>query len=135
MKYTFDTPEPAQQFLATRGGAGLHHEDHCTHGHPALSLHLISEPKDPRDAPEHLQVLMAQCFAPQLFGSALAFVRAGRGPDAADTFVSEMFTAYEEATKAVLAIQAEGRACCEAAFNTRGREHTCGRNTTPGTTS
>lgn len=127
MEYTFNAPAPMQRFLATTGGSGLDHENACEHGHPALSLHLVSDPAETGEAgaEEHLQVLLSQCFAPHLFGSVIAFVQANRGPDAADAFVSEMFDAYEKATKAILDIQAQGRACCEAAFRTGGREHTC----------
>lgn len=129
MEYTFkpNVPGPIDRFLATTGGAGLDYDSFCEDGHPVLKLHLVSDLAGTGDTPadKHLQVLVAQCLAPHLFGSAIAFVRASRGSDAADAFVSAMFDAYEQATKTILDIQAQGRACCEAAFRTGGREHTC----------
>lgn len=127
MEYVFDTPGHMPQFLVTHGSAGLEQTIPCAHDHAALSLHLISDPAATGSTGEeqHLQVLVPQCFAPHLFGSALAFVQASRGTDAADEFVKQLLDTYEQASETIRKAQEQGRACCEAAFRTGGREHTC----------
>ncbi|MFF3928611.1 hypothetical protein [Streptomyces hirsutus] len=118
--------EPSRLFAVTRSGAGLSFEHPCTHGAPALSLHLFSEQGE---TTEDIGVLLPTCVAPDLFGAALAFVKAGLGADAADQFVTDMLAACDEATERIDARRAEHKAvhdaCCEAGFRTGGSEHTC----------
>lgn len=112
---------PARLFHVTNAGAGVDPDHRCGHGSPSVVLHLFS---DHDGTPEDLGVLLPACAAPGLFGAAIAAVAASGGPAAAQGFISKMFSAYEEAGRA---IAERVRACCEAGFRTAGREHTCGR--------
>lgn len=124
-----DTP-PSRRFYVTGGGAGLSSDYPCSHGNPAVSLHLTS---DLDGTTEDIGILLPSCMAPQLFGAALAFIQVYSGSDAADEFVTSMLAFRDQALPTVAehrtTLRAQGRGCCEAGFRTGGREHTCRRNT------
>jgi hypothetical protein len=129
MNYEFEPHAPAHRFVATRAGAGLDPDIRCEHGHPAVSLYLMTDASTPPRPPllaGDLQVLMPSCMAPQLFGAVLAFIRAERGTDAAEEFMQQMHAASDRAARSIADSVAQHRACCEAGSRTGGREHTCG---------
>ncbi|MEU3346394.1 hypothetical protein ABZ723_15690 [Streptomyces sp. NPDC006700] len=117
---------PTRRFAAAAGGAALEHNTLCGCGDPVISLHLIGDSSGlglPRA--DELDVLLPQCIAPELFGAVLAFIRVHEGAAVADAFVKTMLDASEEASKVIAAARAQGRGCCDAAYRTGGREHTC----------
>lgn len=119
---------PSKIFFATHGGAGINFGQPCLHGDPALSLHLFSREAD---TVEDIGILLPTCFAPDLFGMALAYIEAVHGPRGGRNFLNTMLTRRDESlpvlAKRRAAYEAGGAACCVAAALTRGRDHTCGR--------
>ncbi|MFD5468871.1 hypothetical protein [Streptomyces sp. NPDC127105] len=128
MEYAFPPHRrtPTRRFAAATAGAALEHNMLCGCGDPFVSLYLIGDSAG-RGFPraDELEVLLPQCIAPELFGVALAFIRVHEGADIADAFVKSMLDSCEEASQVIAAARAQGRGCCEAAYKTGGREHTC----------
>ncbi|MFM9542279.1 hypothetical protein [Streptomyces turgidiscabies] len=119
---------PSKLFFATHGGAGMNFNNPCGHGDPVISLHLFSRDADSVD---DLGVLLPSCFAPDLFGMALAYVESVNGPEAGRKFLDAMLARRDESlpvlAKRRAAYEARHSACCVAAAITRGKDHTCGR--------
>lgn len=124
--------DPSRLFLVTKGGAGLSFEHRCSHGGPAISLHLFSERNG---TSEDIGVLLPTCIAPSLFGGVLAFLESAHGTEAADEFMEDMLAAKERTLQLITArrerMEAAEQACCQAGFYTQGREHTCRPTDTP----
>lgn len=121
---------PEDSFHATKAGAGIAVRQRCSHGSPLLALQFI----DSRGVSEEtLSVLLPACVGPQLFGAVIGLIEASGGTEAAKSFVTQMLAAADETVSTVAAREAEqaeaAKHCCEAAFRTGGREHTC-RNAT-----
>ncbi|MEU1478935.1 hypothetical protein [Streptomyces sp. NPDC005760] len=120
--------EPSRYFRATGGGAGLNFDHLCSHGKPAISLHLLSGHGDDSD---DIAILLPTCAAPALFGAAIAYVEACHGTAAGEEFMAELLAGKERAAQVLQQRQADyeasAQACCQASFFTQGREHTCRR--------
>lgn len=119
---------PSRLFFATAGGAAINFNEQCGHGDPVISLHLFSRGLDKVD---DLGVLLPSCFAPDLFGMALAYVQAVNGPEAGQRFLDSMLARRDDSLTALAerrtAYERARPVCCTAAAFTRGKDHTCGR--------
>lgn len=119
--------KPSRLFVATGGGAGLNSHYPCRHGVAAVSLHLLREVDGTTD---DIGVVLPRCAAAMLIGSALAYIQAADGEEAADEFLADMNEARVQAAQQITEHLAERRAaqaaaCCEAGYRTAGCEHTC----------
>ncbi|REE62158.1 hypothetical protein BX257_4771 [Streptomyces sp. 3212.3] len=116
-------------FLATRCGMGLAPELTCEHGEAGLAMHLFGAwVKDANQTPSAITVLIPRCMAAHLIGALHAFIAHHEGMDATVALGEQTHQAFDVALQQLRDLDAHGRGCCEAAFRTGGREHTC-RNT------
>lgn len=125
-------PEP-RCFHTEAAAARLTREAVCDHGGGSVLLHLFGTLDGDSEA---LDVLLAPCKLPALFGGVLALLEANSGSVKADAFVRHMFKARDQAADEITAQRAAKAralesACCEAGFRTGGSEYTCGPDGQP----
>lgn len=120
-------------FFAHNCGVGLAPETTCLHGEPAFSLHLLGTysgaAAHANDA--QLHVLLPRCVAAQVVGALTAFIANTEGLAASEAFMDAARGTFHTTLQELSDVVAQGRDCCEAAFRTGGREHTCSRTTRP----
>jgi hypothetical protein len=126
MNYDFQPVTVA--FEASNAGVSLVSEKKCEHGHPAFGLTFpgrwVGQGGDQQpEAP--VSVILARCTATHIAGSIAAFIAAAEGLEASVAFMDEARAAFNELGPAIRDLYNQGRLCCEAAFRTGGREHTC----------
>lgn len=118
-------------YLADNAGVTLVPQQRCQDGHPAFGLTFpgrwIGQNTGP-DLPEPLTVLVSRGTATHMAAAFVAFLIATEGPEAAEAFADEARTTCRALAPAIRELQAQGRDCCQAAYRTGGREHTCNQN-------
>ncbi|MFI1030758.1 hypothetical protein [Streptomyces sp. NPDC020951] len=129
MHFTFDAVATAYQ--SDNAGVSLVDARRCEHDHPAFAVTFpgrwIGE-THAAGLPDPLTVITARCTATHMVGAFIAFLLGTEGTEAADAFMQEVHQVAHELTPVVHHIHTTGQGCCEAAFRTRGREHTCRRD-------
>lgn len=85
---------------------------------------LARQGSDSRPA-RPLTVVLARCSASYAVGAFLAYLLVTEGTEAIDAFMDEARAAAEEVTPVLRHLHVTGQGCCEAAYRTQGREHTC----------
>lgn len=129
MEYDFQPVTTA--FEASNAGVSLVSERKCEHGHPAFGLTFpgrwVGQQADEQPVAP-VSVIIARCTATHIVGSLTAFIAAAEGLEASLAFMDEARAAFNELGPAIRDLHSQGRLCCEAAFRTGGREHTCNRN-------
>lgn len=126
MTFAFDPVTTA--YKANNAGVSLLDTARCDHDHPAFTITFLGQwvgKTATADLPDPLTVILARCSASHAVGTFLAFLTVTEGPDAADAFMDEVRTAAEELTPLIRHLETPGLGCCEAAYRTGGREHTC----------
>lgn len=120
-------------YQADNVGVSLVEERRCDHGHPAFAAtfpgHWIGQTPT-AGLPDPITVIAARCTAAHAAGAFIAFILGTEGPEAAEAFMDEVRQVTREMTPLVQHLHTTGQGCCEAAYRTQGREHTC-RNTAP----
>lgn len=116
-------------FFANNCGVSLAPESPCAHGDVAFALHFLGA-WDPaaRRAGAEVDVLLPRCVAAQVTGALAAWITYHEGDQAAEAFMDQARAAFHTVLGKLRDLEAQGRDCCEAAFRTGSREHTCGRN-------
>lgn len=131
MDFTFGAVTAAYQ--ADNAGVSLVDASRCEHGHPAFAITFPGRWIGQTPAaglPDPVTVIVARCTASHAVGAFIAFLLGTEGPDAAEAFMQEVRQVTREMTPFVHHIHTTGQGCCEAAYRTQGREHTC-RRTAP----
>lgn len=122
----FDHQPTSPPFLAANCGAGLAPELPCLHGDPSFALRLFGTwHPTASQAGTELDVLLPRCVAAQLVGALTAFITHHEGHDAGEAFTDQAEEAFYTILDKLRDIAEQGCDCCEAAFRTGGREHTC----------
>jgi len=121
-------------FLATNCGVSIADELPCSHGDPAFALHFLGA-LDPRARQTGTEVdaMLPRCVAAQLVGALSAFITHHDGDQAAEDFMDQARASFHTILGKLRDLQTQGRDCCEAAFRTDGREHTCRPDIAPET--
>ncbi|MFM9563270.1 MULTISPECIES: hypothetical protein [Streptomyces] len=126
MHFSFDPVTTA--YLADNAGVSLVDATRCEHDHPAFSLTLPGRwlgKAATAGLPAPLTVVLARCSASYAVGAFLAYLLVTEGTEAIDAFMDEARAAAEEVTPVLRHLHVTGQGCCEAAYRTQGREHTC----------
>jgi hypothetical protein len=128
----FDFEPITTAFQADNVGVTLATQSRCEHGHLAFGLNFpgrwIGQNTSGLITP--LPVILARCTASHMIGAINAFIAATEGPEAATAFNHEAIAAFDELAPVIHQLHAQGRDCCQAAYLTGGREHTCAQNGT-----
>jgi hypothetical protein len=126
MHFTFDAVTAAYQ--ADNAGVSLVDASRCEHDDPAFAVTFPGRwlgQTSTTDLPDPVTVILARCTASHAVGAFLAFLLGTEGTEAADEFMAEVRTVAQELTPAIHHMHTTGQGCCEAAYRTQGREHTC----------
>lgn len=115
-------------FRANNCGASLATEQPCGHGNPVFALHFLGA-WDPaaRQTGSAVDVLLPRCVSAQLVGAFTAWITHHDGDQAAEAFMDQARASFHTVLGKLRDLEAQGRDCCEPAFRTGGREHTCGK--------
>ncbi|MFJ5059043.1 hypothetical protein ACIP96_06440 [Streptomyces nigra] len=128
MKLGFDPVTAA--FQADNVGVALAPSSVCEHGNPAFALTFpgrwIGQAAG-NQPPGPITVIVARCTATHMTGAFTAFLHAIEGGAAAAAFIDQAHDAHRDMADAMRQLHAQGRICCQAAYLTSGREHTCAR--------
>lgn len=122
-------------FLANTCGVSIAAELTCSHGDPAFALHFLGawDPTALRQTGTELDATLPRCVAAQLVGALGAFITHHDGDQAAEDFMDQARASFHTVLGQLRDLKTQGRDCCEAAFRSDGREHTCSPDTTPET--
>lgn len=130
-RYGFQTPESL--YIADTASVGLHHGIRCpVENDPGFSVLVTGtwrhiDGSEPAGLPPRFGLLLDRCEMAQLIGFATAQVAAADGPEASAAFMHAARAVFTDVFPGLQELVRAGRACCEAAFHTGGREHICGR--------
>lgn len=114
----FEHFSPGGHLRVTKAGAGIAPHSRCSHGEPGIFLHLVDD-HDGRT--QEVTAVLASCTAPAVFGAALASIEHHSGGQAAAEFLATLFATRDRTLDQLRSVVL----CCEAGFNSGGREHTC----------
>lgn len=115
-------------FEANNAGVTLVHASTCEHGHPAFGITFPGRWIGQNTGPQLIApvaVLLSRCTATHMVGAFAAYTAAIDGPHAGQAFMDDARTAFREMYPTIRELHTDGRICCEAAYRTGGREHTC----------
>lgn len=130
MSKQFDYITSDDPFVVCQSGTRLTPAVECGHQDPGFFVVLFGQPMSQAKAQGHQRIdtAMGRCALADLFGSIQAQILHREGEDALKAFQAAVTHHTDASLAALKDIHAQQRDCCEAAFRTGGREHTCGRN-------
>lgn len=128
MNFSFDPVSTA--YRADNAGVSLIDATRCEHDHPAFAVTFPGRwiGKNTANLPDPVTVVLARCNASHMAGAFIAFLLGTEGTEAADAFMQEIHQVAHELTPFVHHLHTTGQDCCQAAYTTRGREHTRRKN-------
>lgn len=130
MTERFEIIRPRNLFIVGNTGVQIARDASCEHGQHAIAVSLFGRHLSQDGHTKRLDTVLPRCVIAELFGTIQAQISHDEGDGALQAFLGDVAQQAERSRVAMERLHNQGRDCCEAAFRTGGREHTCGRNET-----